>query len=405
MAKRRFQDPDLELVGQWWQIRIYQDEYSNGRRIRKRKRIRLAPASMPVREVQKLKAEYLRPLNQGLVSEGSATTFETYVHTVYRNTEMPLLASSTQDRYNGIIDNYLIPEFGELCLRQLTPLALQRYISGFRIQGPPELEKCAVGLPGDAAPRRLSRESVDKIRDVLSSILGSALKYGYLVTNPMEGVKVPPDKRGRRRHKPFVRPEEFAALIELISEPYATMVYVAVYTGLRVSELIGLRWGDVHDHSITIDERYCRGDWGEPKSDASNTTIPVNRKVIERIQRLRTLTVEVKAGRATRRYAVVRSDGPDDLVFQSVKAGRPMRDNNILVRHIKPAGRKIGIPWVNWLVLRRSYATWLRMVGTDPRDRQSLMRHSRFTTTAEIYEQDLPESQVRAVEKLGSLVN
>jgi hypothetical protein len=42
MAKRRFQDPYLELVGQWWQIRIYQDEYSNGRRIRRRKRIRLA---------------------------------------------------------------------------------------------------------------------------------------------------------------------------------------------------------------------------------------------------------------------------------------------------------------------------------------------------------------------------
>jgi len=99
-------------------------------------------------------------------------------------------------------------------------------------------------------------------------------------------------------------------LIALISEPYATMVYVAVYTGLRVSELIGLRWGDIHDQSITIDERYCRGDLGEPKSDASNATIPVNRKVIERIQRLRTLTVEVKvkAGKATRRYRVVRSE-------------------------------------------------------------------------------------------------
>jgi len=150
---------------------------------------------------------------------------------------------------------------------------------------------------------------------------------------------------------------------------------------------------------------YCRGDWGEPKSDASNTTIPVNGKVIERIQRLRVLTVEVKSGRAVRRYRVVKADGPDDLVFQSVRDGQPMRDNNILVRHIKPAARKVGFPWVNWLVLRRSYSTWLRMVGTDPRDRQSLMRHSRFTTTAEVYEQDLPESQLRAVEKLGSLVN
>ncbi len=71
---------------------------------------------------------------------------------------------------------------------------------------------------------------------------------------------------------------------------------------------------------------------------------------------------------------------------------------------IKPAGRKLDIGWVNWQVLRRSYATWLRMVGTDPRDRQSLMRHSRFTTTAEVYEQDLPESQLRAVEKLSTLV-
>src|SRR5262249_12470764 len=121
---------------------------------------------------------------------------------------------------------------------------------------------------GESAKNNLSRESIDKTRDVLSSILGSAVKYGYLVSNPAAGLQVPPEKRGKRRHKPFIRPEEFVALVVLISEPYATMVYVAVYTGLRISELIGLRWNDVHERSITIDERFCRGDWGEPKSDA-----------------------------------------------------------------------------------------------------------------------------------------
>ncbi|HYL92978.1 MAG TPA: hypothetical protein VEW69_07455 [Alphaproteobacteria bacterium] len=109
MAKRRFQDPDPELVGNWWQVRVYQDEHCNGRRIRKRKRIKLAPASMPIREVQKLKAEYLRPLNQGLVTAGSATTFETYVQNVYTTTEMPLLASSTQGRYGGIVGTTWFP--------------------------------------------------------------------------------------------------------------------------------------------------------------------------------------------------------------------------------------------------------------------------------------------------------
>jgi integrase len=401
MVKRRFQDPEPEVVGNWWQIRVYRDEYANGRRIRKRIRIKLAPASMPIREVQKIKAEYIRPLNQGLISAGSATPFESFVQTVYKITTLPLMASSTQARYGGIIDLYLIPTFGSMCLRDLTPLSLQKYISGFRIEEPSARQKS----PEKSGPRQeLARESVDKIRDVLSSVLGSAVKYGYLITNPAESIQLPPSRRGARRQKPFIRPEQFSVLVELIQEPYASMVYVAVYTGLRVSEVIGLRWSDIHEQSITIDERYCRGDWAAPKSDASNTTIPVNRNVIERIQRLRTLTVEVKAGRAIRRYRAVKSAGPDDLVFQSVKSGEPMRDNNILARHIKPAGRKLGIGWVNWLVLRRSYATWLRMVGTDPRDRQSLMRHSRFTTTAEIYEQDLPESQLRAVEKLSTLV-
>ena len=316
MARRRYQDPRLERVGNWWQIRIYRDEYVNGRRKRKRKRVRLAPASMPVREVQKLKAEYLRKLNQGLISEGAATPFENFVRDVYAMTDLTLLASSTQVRYLGIINQYLIPSFGSACLRDVTPLVLQKYILGFKIA---ESDKPAERKSGGIAGC-LSRESVDKIRDVLSSILGSAVKYGFLVKNPAEGVHVAPAKRGTRRHKPFVRPEQFEALLELIQEPYATMVYVAVHTGLRISELIALRWSDVHDQSITIDERYCRGDWAAPKSDASNTTIPVNQKVIERIQRLRTLTVQVKAGRGIRRYRVVKSGGRTIWCFSQYSA-------------------------------------------------------------------------------------
>ena len=64
-----------------------------------------------------------------------------------------------------------------------------------------------------------------------------------------------------------------------------------------------------------------------------------------------------------------------------------MRDNNILCRHIKPAGRKLGIPWVNWRCLRTSYATWLKKAGGHVRDAQSLMRHSKASTTLDIYMQ------------------
>ena len=133
----------------------------------------------------------------------------------------------------------------------------------------------------------------------------------------------------------------------------------------------------------------------------------MNRRVIERIHRLRVLTVEVCGGgpkaKAVRKYRVVKKDGPSDLVFQSVKTGQPMRDNNILSRHIKPAARKLGLDWVNWRSLRTSHATWLKMAGADVKDAQAQMRHSRASTTLDIYQQFVPESQQKAVDRLTAL--
>ena len=381
MARRRFQAPKPRIEGNWWVLYYWQDEFKNGERRRQRKREKLAPATMREREVRKIATEFLRPINQGLVNIGSATNFNAFVDGTYIPVVMSQMAKSTQDRSSGVIKNYLKPQFGALCLREISKLAIDRYFAGL----------------GQATT--LEHESLDKNRDVLSSVLGSAVRYGLLISNPVEGVRLPRPKRGKK-NKPWITRAQFQRLIELIAEPYATMVYVAIYTGLRVSELIGLRWEDVHEDSITVDERFCRGDWGAPKSDASNDTIPVNRAVIERIHRLKMLTIDVKAGRATRHYKVVKSDAPGDLVFQSVSKGGAMRDNNILTRHIKPAARKLGLDFVNWRCLRTSYANWLQQDNAAVKDAQKLMRHSRASTTLDIYQQFIPESQRKVVDGL-----
>jgi integrase len=384
MARRRFQDPRPQRRGNWWIIQIRLDVVVNGKLKRSNKRVRLAPVTMSEREVRKIAAEYLRPMNQGLQAIGSAVNFAQYVQQEYMTVVMPLFAKSTRDRYEGVLNNYLLPAFGGLSLRDLTALSVQRYFS-------------------DMATSPLTHESRDKIRDVLSSVLVSAVKYEFLLKNPVENVRLPAERRGRKRNKPYLTVEQFGQIAELIPEPYATMVYVAIYTGLRVSELAGLRWDDIHEDSITIDERYCRGDWGAPKSDCSNATIAVNRCVIERIHRLKILTIRIKAGRAVRTYRAVKADGPSDLVFQSVQDGKPIRDNNILVRFVKPAARKLGLGWVNWRSLRTSHAVWLKIAGADVKDAQGQMRHSRASTTLDIYQQFVPESQRRVVNKLNSL--
>ena len=377
MARRRFQSPKPFREGQFWWLRVWD---TNPAGSRKRQRMKLAPADMPVREVQKIAEEKLRPVNQGLALTGSAMNFSEFVISTYIPTYLPLLSSSTRSSYQGIIAKYLEPRFGRLCLRDLTRLTMQQYFSS---------------MAG-----RSSHPTISKIRDTLSSILRAALDVEYLIKTPMEGLRLPPDKRARHP-KPTITPEDFHKLVQLVSEPYATMLYVAVWTGLRVSEVIGLKWRCIHADSITVEERFCRGDWSVPKTDASAATIGVEPHVISRILRLKALAVEVRAGSGTRKYQLVKSAAADALVFQSVKDGRPMNDQNILKRHIQPAARTLGLPFVNWRCLRTSHATWLVQAGADPKSVQGQMRHSRISTTMDIYAQIVPAAQRRALQQLS----
>jgi len=381
MARRRFQNPKLFREGQSWWLRVWDTSPTGSR---KRQRIKLARVDMPAREVKKIAEDILRPMNQGLELTGSAMKLCDFVTGTYIPTYLPLLSSSTQNCYKGVISKYLGPRFGNMCLRNLTRQTLQQYFSGMAGQ---------VAYP-----------TISKIRDALSSILRSSVDAEYLNKSGMDGVRLPLDRRPRRP-KPTITPQQFHNLMQLTSEPYATMIYVAVWTGLRISELIGLKWHCIHEDSITIEERYCRGDWSVPKTDASAATIGVDPTVIARLDRLKDLIVEVRAGRAVRRYKVVKSAGPDDLVFQSVKAGRPMDDQNILKRHIQPAARKLGLPFVNWQCLRTSHATWMILAGADPKSVQGQMRHSRVSTTMEIYAQIVPAGQRRAVEQLSEFAS
>ena len=380
MARRRFQDPKPIKVGHFWYLLIWQNSPGAAR---KRQRIQLAPASMPMREVSKIAAERLRPINQGVITAGSAVNFMHFVTDTYEKTALPLLSSAVQKTYRGAIRKHLEPVFGSFCLRDLTPVTMQTYFSGLHVKG--------VKYP-----------TIVKVRDALSSILRAAVGYEFLQKNPLETLQLPPDKRGKQT-KPWITPAQFSTLIELIPEPYSTMIFVAVWTGLRISEIAGLKWRCIHSESITVEQRYCRGDWSCTKTPGSAATIAVDSEVIERIHRLKTLTIEVQAGRAVRRYKVVKADGPDDLVFQSVKDGKPMNDGNILKRYIAPAALTLGLK-VNWRSLRTSCATWMVQAGADPKSVQGQMRHSRISTTMDIYAQFVPEGQKQAQKQLRAYV-
>ena len=90
---------------------------------------------------------------------------------------------------------------------------------------------------------------------------------------------------------------------------------------------------------------------------------------------------------------------PHDLVFQSVVKGTSMNDQNIVRHHLRPAALKLKLnpKKVTWRALRTPYGTWMVQSGANPKDVQAQMRHSRISTTMDIYAQFVPESQQAAV--------
>jgi len=80
-------------------------------------------------------------------------------------------------------------------------------------------------------------------------------------------------------------------------------------------------------------------------------------------------------------------------------------DNRVKRGLSRRAGRKLGLDWINWRVLRRSYATWLIQAGADPKSVQGQMRHASIQPTMDIYAQTVPESQRRAVAQMTEMIN
>src|ERR1019366_926719 len=147
--------------------------------------MKVCPASTPKREASKIATELLRPMNQGLLTIGSATRFADYVEEHYKPNVLPAKASTTKVNYEGTLRKYLMPAFGNIPLRDMTALALQKYFSGM-------------------ATSEMGGDTVLKIKEVVSSVLDSAVRFDFLTRNPVLVVQIPRAKVvNKNKPKPY----------------------------------------------------------------------------------------------------------------------------------------------------------------------------------------------------------
>lgn len=222
--------------------------------------------------------------------------------------EAERLERSTTKRYRELAEIYIKPRFGELKLTTLTKPMVQ----DFRLE----------------LMQTKSRAMAAKVLRALSAILGNAMEIGAINQNVAASVKVGKLKREAEK---IVIPDrtELKALIKAASDTERPLILTAITTGLRSSELRGLRWQDIDLAAGTVTVRQRADQWGmigPPKSEAGKRTIPVPPELVS----------ELKAWKL--RSPLSRQD----LAFPS-STGTPLRHNNMLRRLYYPLQLRAGL--------------------------------------------------------------
>ena len=237
----------------------------------------------------------------------------------------------------------------------------------------------------------LAKSSCAKIRNLMSVLFNHACRYELFDRNPIHLVR---QSAKRRRTPTVLMPAEIKALVENLSIRERTLVLLAVSTGLRQSELFGLKWGDIDfsQGTMNVTRSIVYGVVGPCKTESSQKPVPVHPLVGDALLAWRKQSTYV---------------GPDDWVFASRRhRGRhPFWGQAILRKYVRPVAEKVGIQkCVGWHTFRHTYSTLLRSVGTEFKVMQELLRHSTLRSTLDVYTQAITPAKHAAQAAVLSLV-
>src|SRR5205823_9555830 len=124
---------------------------------------------------------------------------------------------------------------------------------------------------------KLAPKSVRNMAAALSSSLRTAVTWGYLETNPVRGVALPAKSSVRERRA--LTPDEVKAVLGKLQEPCRTVVILIVLTGMRIGEVLALRWGkiDWQRQAIIVDQSLYEGEVSTPKTDSGVRILPITK--------------------------------------------------------------------------------------------------------------------------------
>jgi integrase len=278
-------------------------------------------------------------------------------------------AFSTRDGYECYLDSWILPRWQNHKLNQVKPVAVEAWLDSIK----------------------RARGTRAKIRNIMSAVFNHAMRYEWLDANPIKLVR---QSAKRERTPDVLELAELQLLLSNLDVRERTLVLLDAATGLRVSELLALRWEDVNFKTLELS--VTRSIWhqvvGNCKTEASAKPVPLDNYMAE----------DLLEWRRTSPYPM-----PHDWVFASptMKGKQPYWPDNLMKRYIRPVAQEAGIQKrVGWHTFRHSFGTLLKANGEDIKTVQELLRHANSRITLEVYTQAVTSNKRAAQSKVVKMM-
>jgi integrase len=265
----------------------------------------------------------------------------------------PDIRPATVEMYEGHIKNHFAGFF-LTPINRISTTQIERFISKRRVAG-------------------MNITTLRKLIVTLNQIFKYAVRHQYISENPVTNAERP--KRQQQDKKPEIKvlnPQQINSLLDAVDDPeYNTFFMLAITSGARQGELIGLKWSDVfwNDNQIHIQRSFNHNRMQPPKTKTSNRKVDIGPAMMNALRRWR-----------------LQSDysGNDDFIFPN-KAGKPMCQSHMLSRHFFKALRRAELPRIRFHDLRHTYASLKIEQGENLVYISKQMGHSSTTVTSTIY--------------------
>ena len=306
-------------------------------------------------------AKALSDRSSGLVFDAGAMTVGEYLERWLEDSVRGTVRTTTYERHEGIVRTHLNPALGRIKVKNLTPTHVR-------------------GLHREKLDAGLAPATVRKIHSTLHKAFAQAVSDGLIPRNAA-AIKAPrPDPEEMH---PLSADEASALLEAARGERFEALYMLAITTGLRRGELLGLRWRDVNlEHGVLRVGRALvreggRYRLGETKTKRGHRSIRLTSHAVSALGTHRKRQLEERM-----RLAGLYED--HDLIFATQK-GTPLNPENLVKRSFKPLLERAGLPERRFHDLRHTCATLLLGRGVHPKLVQELLGHATIAMTLDTY--------------------